>query len=144
MDARLSLDFKIATTTIPLVTAVIDPIAIGLAAKQRFNWQMTLVSSALGYGVPGAAIPNAQPASLLNALRSGVGVFGAARNMGTSVQMIQEYYGKRLPPLSSPPGSGIRTLARSLPIQRCWGILEPSLIHNAACHYIRLGGIVLF
>jgi hypothetical protein len=42
VGARLSFDFKIATTTIPLVTAVIDPIAIGLAAKQRFNWQMTL------------------------------------------------------------------------------------------------------
>jgi integrase len=31
----------------------------------------------------------------VNALRSGVGVFGVARNMGTSVQMIQEYYGKQ-------------------------------------------------
>jgi hypothetical protein len=30
-----------------------------------------------------------------NALRSGVGVFEVARNMGTSVQMIQEYYGKQ-------------------------------------------------
>jgi hypothetical protein len=39
VGARLSFDFKIATTTIPLVTAVIDPIAIGLAAKQQFNWR---------------------------------------------------------------------------------------------------------
>ena len=31
--ARLSLDFKMATTTIPIVTLVIDPIAIGLAAS---------------------------------------------------------------------------------------------------------------
>jgi integrase len=31
----------------------------------------------------------------VNALRNGVGVFEAARNMGTSVQMIQEYYGKQ-------------------------------------------------
>ena len=31
----------------------------------------------------------------VNALRSGVGVFEVARNMGTSVQMIQEYYGKQ-------------------------------------------------
>ena len=30
-----------------------------------------------------------------NALRQGVGVFEVARNMGTSVQMIQEYYGKQ-------------------------------------------------
>ena len=29
------------------------------------------------------------------ALRSGVGVFEVARNMGTSVQMIQQYYGKQ-------------------------------------------------
>ena len=31
----------------------------------------------------------------VNALRNGVGVFEVARNMGTSVQMIQEYYGKQ-------------------------------------------------
>ena len=31
----------------------------------------------------------------VNALRSGVGVFEVARNMGTSVQIIQEYYGKQ-------------------------------------------------
>jgi len=31
----------------------------------------------------------------VNALRSGIGVFEVARNMGTSVQMIQEYYGKQ-------------------------------------------------
>jgi len=29
------------------------------------------------------------------ALRNGIGVFEIARNMGTSVQMIQEYYGKQ-------------------------------------------------
>ena len=28
-------------------------------------------------------------------LRNGIGVFEVARNMGTSVQMIQEYYGKQ-------------------------------------------------
>ena len=28
----------------------------------------------------------------VNALRNGVGVFEVARNMGTSVQIIQEYY----------------------------------------------------
>lgn len=31
----------------------------------------------------------------VNALRNGIGVFEVARNMGTSVQIIQEYYGKR-------------------------------------------------
>jgi integrase len=31
----------------------------------------------------------------VNALRNGMGVFELARNMGTSVQMIQEYYGKQ-------------------------------------------------
>ena len=31
----------------------------------------------------------------VNALRNGVGVFEVARNMGTSIQMIQEYYGKQ-------------------------------------------------
>jgi integrase len=29
------------------------------------------------------------------ALRNGIGVFEIARNMGTSVQIIQEYYGKQ-------------------------------------------------
>ena len=29
------------------------------------------------------------------ALRNGIGVFEVARNMGTSVQMIQQYYGKQ-------------------------------------------------
>jgi integrase len=31
----------------------------------------------------------------VNALRNGVGVFEIARNMGTSVQIVQEYYGKQ-------------------------------------------------
>jgi len=33
VGARLSLDFKMATTTIPIVTMVIDPIALGLVAS---------------------------------------------------------------------------------------------------------------
>ena len=37
-----------------------------------------------------------------------------------------------------------RGLESGMPLAWCWGILEPSLIHNAACHYIRLGGIVHF
>jgi integrase len=31
----------------------------------------------------------------VNALRNGIGVFEVARNMGTSVQIVQEYYGKQ-------------------------------------------------
>lgn len=31
----------------------------------------------------------------VNALRNGIGVFEVARNMGTSVEMIQVYYGKQ-------------------------------------------------
>jgi integrase len=34
----------------------------------------------------------------VNALRNGIGVFEVARNMGTSVQIIQEYYGKQATP----------------------------------------------
>jgi integrase len=34
----------------------------------------------------------------VQALRNGVGVFEVARNMGTSVQIIQEYYGKQATP----------------------------------------------
>ena len=34
----------------------------------------------------------------VNAPRNGVGVFEVARNMGTSVQIIQEYYGKQATP----------------------------------------------
>jgi site-specific recombinase XerD len=34
----------------------------------------------------------------VNALRNGVGVFEVARNMGTSLQIIQEYYGKQATP----------------------------------------------
>jgi hypothetical protein len=34
----------------------------------------------------------------VNALRNGIGVFEVARNMGTSVQMSQDYYGKQATP----------------------------------------------
>ena len=34
----------------------------------------------------------------VNALRNGIGVFEVARNMGTSVQIVQEYYGKQATP----------------------------------------------
>jgi len=33
-------------------------------------------------------------------LRSGIGVFDIARNMGTSIQMIQQYYGRQATPMS--------------------------------------------
>jgi integrase len=35
----------------------------------------------------------------VSALRNGVGVFEVARNMGTSVQIVQEYYGKQATPV---------------------------------------------
>jgi hypothetical protein len=34
----------------------------------------------------------------VNALRNGIGVFEVARNMGTSVQIVQEYCGKQATP----------------------------------------------
>ena len=36
----------------------------------------------------------------VQALRKGIGVFDIARNMGTSVQIIQSYYGKTATPMS--------------------------------------------
>jgi putative ABC transport system substrate-binding protein len=49
VGARLSLDFKMATTTIPIVTLVIDPIAIGLAASiARPGGNVTGVTIAAG------------------------------------------------------------------------------------------------
>jgi hypothetical protein len=33
-------------------------------------------------------------------LRGGVGIYDIARNMGTSVQMIQSYYGRQATPIS--------------------------------------------
>ena len=32
------------------------------------------------------------------ALRDGIGIYDVARNMGTSVEMIQQYYGKQATP----------------------------------------------
>jgi hypothetical protein len=43
----------------------------------------------------------------VTALRNGIGVFEVARNMGTSVQMIQQYYGKQATPAVFALGSGI-------------------------------------
>jgi len=34
------------------------------------------------------------------ALRNGIGIYDIARNMGTSVDMIQQYYGKNATPVS--------------------------------------------
>jgi integrase len=47
-------------------------------------------------------------------LRSGIGVFDIARNMGTSIQMIQQYYGRQATPMSMATtlgGSGRRSVA---------------------------------
>src|SRR5712675_2579348 len=47
--ARLSLDFKMATTTIPIVTVIIDPIAMGLVASiARPGGNITGVTVAAG------------------------------------------------------------------------------------------------
>ena len=51
----------------------------------------------------------------VNALRSGVGVFEVARNMGTSIQMIQEYYGKQA--ISADKAGRLRFLEDSSPAQ---------------------------
>ena len=51
VGARLSLDFKMATTTIPIVTIVIDPIALGLVASiARPGGNITGVTIAGGIG----------------------------------------------------------------------------------------------
>jgi putative ABC transport system substrate-binding protein len=52
--ARLSLDFKMATTTIPIVTIVIDPIALGLVASiARPGGNITGVTIAGGLEITG-------------------------------------------------------------------------------------------
>jgi hypothetical protein len=51
----------------------------------------------------------------VNALRNGIGVFEVARNMGTSVQMIQEYYGKQATSAVLQRGLGIRHRTPSAP-----------------------------
>src|SRR3979490_709229 len=49
VGARLSLDFKMATTTIPIVTIIIDPIAMGLVASiARPGGNITGVTVAAG------------------------------------------------------------------------------------------------
>ena len=49
VGARLSLDFKMATTTIPIVTVIIDPIAMGLVASiARPGGNITGVTIAAG------------------------------------------------------------------------------------------------
>ena len=49
VGARLSLDFKMATTTIPIVTIIIDPIAMGLVASiARPGGNITGVTIAAG------------------------------------------------------------------------------------------------
>jgi putative ABC transport system substrate-binding protein len=51
---RLSLDFKMATTTIPIVTIVIDPIAVGLVASiARPGGNITGVTIAAGLEIIG-------------------------------------------------------------------------------------------
>ena len=57
VGARLSLDFKMATTTIPIVTIVIDPIAVGLVASiARPGGNITGVTIAAGLELIGKRI----------------------------------------------------------------------------------------
>ncbi len=57
VGARLSLDFKMATTTIPIVTIVIDPIALGLVASiARPGGNITGVTIAGGLEIIGKRI----------------------------------------------------------------------------------------
>ena len=46
---------------------------------------------------PGSMAP-AESGGLIVALRDGIGIYDVARNMGTSVEMIQQYYGKQATP----------------------------------------------
>ncbi|MET4423857.1 tyrosine-type recombinase/integrase [Bradyrhizobium sp. 956_D2_N1_5] len=67
------------------ITTLIDQLNAALAAagilKSSFGEKYTIYSLRHFYAV--------------QALRNGVGVFEVARNMGTSVEIIQEYYGKQ-------------------------------------------------
>jgi putative ABC transport system substrate-binding protein len=57
LGARLSLDFKMATTTIPIVTLVIDPIALGLVASiARPGGNITGITIAGGLEIIGKRI----------------------------------------------------------------------------------------
>jgi putative ABC transport system substrate-binding protein len=54
IGVRLSLDFKMATTTIPVVTVVFDPIALGLVASiARLGGNVTGVTIAGGFEIIG-------------------------------------------------------------------------------------------
>ena len=60
--ARLSLDFKMATTTIPIVSLINDPIALGLVPSiARPGGNITGVSSSGGLELIGERRPNRQP-----------------------------------------------------------------------------------
>jgi len=53
----------------------------------------------------------------VQSLRRGIGVYDIARNMGTSVEMIQQYYGRQATPLAlaTSLGGGLGTVRRSIP-----------------------------
>lgn len=54
VGARLSLDFKMATTTVPIVTMIVDPIALGLVASiARPGGNITGVAIAAGLEIIG-------------------------------------------------------------------------------------------
>jgi ABC-type uncharacterized transport system substrate-binding protein len=54
VGARLSLDFKMATTTVPIVTMIVDPIALGLVTSiARPGGNITGVAVSAGLGIIG-------------------------------------------------------------------------------------------
>jgi hypothetical protein len=84
-----------------LKVARLDVISSGARRRWTLDEKQRLVAgelrrAAAGVG-DGAAKFNLQFAPLLcvNALCNGIGVFEVARNMGTSVRIIHEYYGKQ-------------------------------------------------
>ena len=51
-------------------------------------------------------------------LRGGIGIYDIARNMGTSVQMIQSYYGRQATPLSMATTLGGKAVAKKAPAKK--------------------------
>src|SRR5882672_8996624 len=101
VGGRLSLDFKMATTTIPIVTMIIDPIAMGLVASiARPGGNITGVTIAGGLEIIGkrmGLLVEAMPKlSTVGYLASrpfwedprGAAVRGAARQAGLSLKAV--------------------------------------------------------
>src|SRR3954469_15171012 len=101
VGGRLSLDFKMATTTIPIVTMIIDPIALGLVASiARPGGNITGVTIAGGLEIIGKrmgllveAIPKLSTVAYLASRpfwedRRGAAVREAAKRAGVSLKPV--------------------------------------------------------